>query len=51
MNLTDKQINTFYDTLIKIIEDRENVKIEYKLKENKDETKKKRTSSPQKGPC
>lgn len=36
MNLTEKQIKTFFDTLVKIIEDRENVKITYVLKERKD---------------
>lgn len=35
MKLTEKQINTFFDTLIKIIEDRENVKINYSIKKKK----------------
>lgn len=32
MTLTEKQINTFLDTLIKIIEDKEKVKIDYIIK-------------------
>lgn len=35
MDLTEKQINTFLDTLIKIIEDRENIKIDYSIKSKK----------------
>jgi len=33
MNLNEKQIDKFYSTLIRIIEDRENVKIDYELKD------------------
>ncbi len=41
MQLNEKQLNTFYDTLIKIVEDKENVKINYSLvKINKKQTKK-----------
>lgn len=32
MKLNEKQINTFLDTLIKIIEAKENVKIQYSIK-------------------
>ena len=32
MKLSEKQINAFFDTLIKIIEDREKVKIKYEIK-------------------
>ena len=36
MNLSEKQIDTFLDTLIKIIEDRENVTIDYSVKNRKE---------------
>lgn len=36
MNLNEKQVNTFLDTLIKIIEDRENVTIDYSVKNRKE---------------
>ena len=36
MNLSEKQIDTFLDTLIKIIEDRENVTIDYSVKKQKE---------------
>lgn len=39
MNLSEKQIATFFDTLIKIIEDREKVKIDYVLKKKKNPRK------------
>lgn len=39
MKLNEKQINTFFDTLIKIIEEKEKVKIDYSIKQ-KEETKK-----------
>lgn len=32
MKLSEKNIEKFYDTLIKIIEERENVKIKYVIK-------------------
>lgn len=35
MKLNDKQIDTFFNTLIKIIEERENVQIEYEIKTKK----------------
>lgn len=35
MKLNNEQINTFLDTLIKIIEERENVKIDYEIKNKK----------------
>lgn len=35
MKLNEKQINTFLDTLIKIIEAKENVKIQYSIKNKK----------------
>lgn len=40
MNLSEKQIDTFLDTLIKIIEDRENVTIDYSVKNRKEMKKK-----------
>ena len=36
MNLNEKQIDTFLNTLIKIIEDRENVTIDYSVKNRKE---------------
>lgn len=36
MNLSEKQIDTFLDTLVKIIEDRENVTIDYSVKNRKE---------------
>ena len=36
MNLSEKQIDTFLDTLIKIVEDRENVTIDYSVKNRKE---------------
>lgn len=33
IKLTDLQIKNFFETLVKIIEKRENVKITYKIKE------------------
>lgn len=35
MNLSEKQIDTFFKTLIQIIEEREKVKINYRIKELK----------------
>lgn len=36
MQLSEKNIEKFYDTLIKIIEDRENIKIKYVIKKEED---------------
>ncbi len=35
MNLTEKQINNFLNTLVQIVEDRKNVKIDFLLKKGK----------------
>lgn len=40
MNLSDKQVNTFLDTLVKIIEDREKVCVEYSIVNQKGSDKK-----------
>ena len=37
MSLSDKQIKRLFDTLVKIVEDRENVKINYKLVNNEND--------------
>ena len=36
MELSEKNIQKFYDTLIKIIEEKENVKIKYVIKEKEE---------------
>lgn len=47
MKLTKEQIKRFFDTLISIIEDRENVKITYKLIEkNPDNESSQHSKSP-----
>ena len=40
MNLNEKQVNTFLDTLIKIIEDLEKVCVEYSIVNQKGSDKK-----------
>ncbi len=45
MNLSEKQIDEFLDTLIKIIEDRENVTIDYSVKNRKEVIKNDRNSN------